>query len=1448
MSYLHGQVIDFNSINDKFINRTDLLNKQLVDEDFDKVNNNQDILVYFNDFNEFHMFTREGYQQFYLQIAGITPSGLKTVVSIKYDPYFLLRVPDQYIGLDVLDDKSDISLANIDDKLSMFESKCLSILEQNNIKYSDNWKFERYYRQVGFQINKGVYLKMTFYSIFDRKKAIELLSKQCCTMRRKQPQTILGFQCESAFDDLTCYYRVILREFRLNSCGWNLIRNYKVSCVQNAGYHLLLRKYRFNGNILLTCQINDILAYNEVDNRTIIRYDNSIEASWDIECNRWANDGEIPNPKVDKDEVFMIGVTFAFYHTKESLLRVCITSRPTSILENDLTIQCQNERELCLAFAQIMGKVQPEFIAGFNDSDFDWNFVMIKSHKYLILEEYKQYMSVLYNETYISKREKEQLITSLKREPNSVDCLQFINDKIIGNGMRAMNFEKQMVKLDAETSVDGYMFRVFGYIPIDVRTMFRAIEKNPESSSLNYFLTDNKLENKEDLPIVELFAIYNRMQKAIEEENTENISIEADNMAKAKSYCITDAESCHRLLHKRNVIMDQRNVSEIAYTSLHDAVYRADGMKVCNYVIADAQTRGIAYSNINQPKYTDDKYPGAYVKPPEKGMQCSKLTIKERVEAAKQGVKYPYYTENKSYSQWLSVDDEQIEEYHQLVDQYWDCPNEVNNPMIKDFLKEKTGRPVSGIDFSSLYPSIIMAYNMSPERLILHQTDDPDSDRILHETAKRVESMGYQTHHIKFTMGEGHTKREIEGYSVRHTYDPDLASDQHTPENQGFGIFPTILHYLFTKRKSIKKVMNKANHYLEETDRKIAQLRDEGKMEEADCILQSDEYNDNLFNSSYYNSKQLALKVFMNTFYGVTGNAISPLYNIVLAGGVTSGGQYNIKLTMDYLQSIKCEVVYGDTDSAYIICPVDIYNDIDRKYYTGKMSKNDYWTEMVELTFKKIDEINNQVNTMLRLDNGTKFLKTAYEEVLYPVAFLAKKKYYGIPHEGLVNFHPQKLFIRGLELKKRGVSQILKKICSDIMWASVSMNELRPLRHLVEDAINTVYTSKWEADDFIRTGSYKPNKQNVAIHRFVERMKDERNIIIQPVERFSYVFVKKYPYRWDAKGRSGGYELKNGDVMELVDIAVKEKMEIDLDKYVSGSLVGQFARLIAYHEEFQKQAKGPDDDYKIATNEVEQLCKTYQTKYVNHAPSIKKVYKRVNDKFNQRYQNTSLNVPNAKCLVLLDKESENLNELIEKIYEEVKTKTVKESVKYAAQLYKGLKYVPKMESIDYIISLYSRQIEEQRLVIQKYLDTHPELFNIKWNMVKKIMLEFNTILDRNIKYEDDDAASQIEQYCNNSDQLFDCSIDDVIQYISDHYDEIETLNSYITNLQSIIKLHLIYNEFKIYIKNEAVKGTASVPAEVPLFKNGQVDFMKLLNNIDDNNFLNEADMIDMPLL
>ena len=80
-----------------------------------------------------------------------------------------------------------------------------------------------------------------------------------------------------------------------------------------------------------------------------------------------------------------------------------------------------------------------------------------------------------------------------------------------------------------------------------------------------------------------------------------------------------------------------------------------------------------------------------------------------------------------------------------------------------------------------------------------------------------------------------------------------------------------------------------------------------------------------------------------------------------------------------------------------------------------------------------MDEFSNKVNSHLKIKNGTTYLKMVYKEVLFPVCFTSKKKYFGIRHEKIVNFKPKELFKKGIDTVKQDQSQLFKFVREKIM-------------------------------------------------------------------------------------------------------------------------------------------------------------------------------------------------------------------------------------------------------------------------------------------------------------------------------------------------------------------------------------------------------------------------------
>jgi DNA polymerase elongation subunit (family B) len=215
----------------------------------------------------------------------------------------------------------------------------------------------------------------------------------------------------------------------------------------------------------------------------------------------------------------------------------------------------------------------------------------------------------------------------------------------------------------------------------------------------------------------------------------------------------------------------------------------------------------------------------------------------------------------------------------------------------------KNRRPVTGLDFASLYPNLIMTYNLSPDKIILFK-----------EHAVSVEQSDKKLHKIEFLFNNNPQR----AWSVQHN---------NIPEEKG--LYINVLEYLSNKRNELKRRHTPLKAKKEDMDLVISSMDKGLSLSEAiEQILANTEekkraslnknlyyfikkkkhefmaeYNSLCFVCSYLDAEQYALKVYMNTFYGTAGDSKSPFFLRELAGGVTSAGWRNIKLVMDFVKS-----------------------------------------------------------------------------------------------------------------------------------------------------------------------------------------------------------------------------------------------------------------------------------------------------------------------------------------------------------------------------------------------------------------------------------------------------------------------------------------------------------------------------------------------------------------
>ena len=381
----------------------------------------------------------------------------------------------------------------------------------------------------------------------------------------------------------------------------------------------------------------------------------------------------------------------------------------------------------------------------------------------------------------------------------------------------------------------------------------------------------------------------------------------------------------------------------------------------------------------------------------------------------------------------------------------------------------------------------------------------------------------------------------------------------------------------------------------------------------------------------------------MNTFYGETGNKMSPNYILALAGGITTEGRRTIKLVADCAIREGCTLQYGDTDSVFISPPAVIFRELERQYYGGAIDKHTYCTMLVEKAINYSSQIKQKINTALIEDNGTNFINVAYEKTLYPYLYIQCKMYTGMEHIFTTNFNPtvDKLLTKGLAIKRRDASGLLVKICGEVLLSVLDIHNIDTLENIVTHKIKEIYKRTWTLEDFKKSAVYNPSKNNVSIGMFMERMRERKNILCplpKPSERFDYVVVKKYPFKYDIKGRKS--KILIGEQWEYFTYARDNDMKIDLNYYITGGIIGQFAQLLAPNfyippglQEEQDVAEAKS--LQVANKFVTSICRSMAGEIKCRGPLLKVLYNKADEVFNSNL-----------CTLIDTKESKKISRII----------------------------------------------------------------------------------------------------------------------------------------------------------------------------------------------------------
>jgi DNA polymerase elongation subunit (family B) len=302
---------------------------------------------------------------------------------------------------------------------------------------------------------------------------------------------------------------------------------------------------------------------------------------------------------------------------------------------------------------------------------------------------------------------------------------------------------------------------------------------------------------------------------------------------------------------------------------------------------------------------------------------------------------------------------------------------------------------VASFDLNSLYPHLLIQYNISPETLV-----EPE------DYSSKMREVLNQGVNVEKLLNQRVDTSQLSGVAL-------------TPNGQYFrtdiqGFLPKMMEEMYEDRKKFKKMMLKSKQeYVNEKDPK--------KKNELDKLI------------ARYNNLQLAKKVSLNSAYGSLGSQYFRFYDLRQALAVTMAGQLSIRWIEDKLNNylnklLKTDIDYviaSDTDSIYLKLEPLVQSVFQQKTETSKVIA--FMDKVCEDKIQPfIDKSYSDLASYVHAYSQKMQMK---REALANKGFWTAKKRYVLNvynNEGVAYEEPE-MKVMGLEVVKSSTPQVIRE-------------------------------------------------------------------------------------------------------------------------------------------------------------------------------------------------------------------------------------------------------------------------------------------------------------------------------------------------------------------------------------------------------------------------------------
>uniref|UniRef100_A0A6C0JT22 DNA-directed DNA polymerase n=1 Tax=viral metagenome TaxID=1070528 RepID=A0A6C0JT22_9ZZZZ len=570
--------------------------------------------------------------------------------------------------------------------------------------------------------------------------------------------------------------------------------------------------------------------------------------SFDIELHSDNRKSSSPDPSNPKNVITMISMVFGkLSQPLEEWDAYVITQFVGhKELENKYKaeiIDCKgSETRLLVNFTKLLKRQQPDIITGYNINGFDWGCLLKRAEFCGVYDRFFK-----------------------------MGKLKFEKDKL-----KDMSWSSS-----ARGKQDIMYIKLRGIFNFDLFPEIR-FNHNLPTYKLAYVATNflGNEETKEDMPYQQMFAIFDMVE--VLERSLENSIDMNHKLAKKLIISKTKPEELIQIPGMTNHVAEfYKELKPCADLNSVVRVARSFMFRLLKYVIQDARIVPALIKFLN---CLTALWESSIIS------RCPPSFIYEQGQQIKVMAQYleKAYTRNFVVPHYEKARDE-------IVDEDDDGKKNYQGATV---LKVKKGlyENIATLDFASLYPSIMRAYNICQTQLVPPEIKIDDSECNIAKWSEHIRCE-HDPEKRKKTKAD-------KVYCGDHYY----RWRKHFGKEEKKGLLPLLLDELGAARSRVKKELA------------IKQTKWEAYKVRIETLTEEEKKDMDLTNriASVLDARQLALKIAANSSYGTLGAIKGYFPCIEGAASVTYYGREAIYKTIQLIEAkyTKCEVIYGDSVSS----------------------------------------------------------------------------------------------------------------------------------------------------------------------------------------------------------------------------------------------------------------------------------------------------------------------------------------------------------------------------------------------------------------------------------------------------------------------------------------------------------------------------------------------------